>query len=138
MDCDNDGVNDENDAENCDPHNDTDGDGFSNADEISCGSDPNDPNSYCKDFASINLEIVDFFSPNGDGYNDQWVDDSFLRYADNKVWIYSRSGQLVFEKAIIKITGEENLRAHHFPKEATIILSILMLMETLIIKDGFI
>ena len=34
LDSDNDGVNDENDAENCDPHNDTDGDGFSNADEI--------------------------------------------------------------------------------------------------------
>ena len=60
---------------------------------------PTTPIATVRTFASINLEIVDFFSPNGDGYNDQWVDDSFLRYADNKVWIYSRSGQLVFEKS---------------------------------------
>ncbi len=99
LDCDQDGVNDELDAENCDPYNDTDGDGFSNMDEIKCGTDPNNINSYCQDFAAINLEIVDFFSPNGDGSNDQWVDDAFNRYIDNKVWIYSRSGQLVFEKS---------------------------------------
>jgi gliding motility-associated-like protein len=99
LDCDQDGVNDEKDAKNCDPHNDTDGDGFSNGDEISCGTDPNNAASYCRDFASINLEIVDFFSPNGDGLNDLWMDDTFLRYTDNKVWIYSRSGQLVFEKS---------------------------------------
>ena len=99
LDCDQDGVNDELDAENCDPYNDTDGDGFSNMDEIKCGTDPNNINSYCEDFAAINLEIVDFFSPNGDGSNDQWVDDAFNRYIDNKVWIYSRSGQLVLEKS---------------------------------------
>ena len=99
LDCDQDGVNDEKDAKNCDPYNDTDGDGFPNADEISCGSDPNNSLSYCEDFAAINLEIVDFFSPNGDGINDQWEDDAFLRYTDNKVWIYTRSGQLVFEKS---------------------------------------
>ncbi|MBT4825705.1 MAG: gliding motility-associated C-terminal domain-containing protein, partial [Flavobacteriaceae bacterium] len=98
LDCDQDGVNDEKDAKNCDPHNDTDGDGFSNGDEITCGTDPNNPLSYCQDFAAIKLEIVDFFSPNGDGINDLWEDDSFLRYTDNKVWIYSRSGQLVYEK----------------------------------------
>jgi gliding motility-associated-like protein len=98
LDCDQDGVNDEKDAKNCDPHNDTDGDGFSNGDEITCGTDPNNPLSYCQDFAAIKLEIVDFFSPNGDGLNDLWEDDSFLRYTDNKVWIYSRSGQLVYEK----------------------------------------
>ena len=39
-----------------------------------------------------------FFSPNGDGINDQWADDSFLRYPDNEVWIYNRSGQLVFNE----------------------------------------
>jgi gliding motility-associated-like protein len=99
LDCDQDGVNDELDGENCDPYNDTDGDGFSNLDEIKCGTDPNNIKSYCEDFAAINLEIVDFFSPNGDGSNDQWVDDAFNRYIDNKVWIYSRSGQLVFEKS---------------------------------------
>jgi gliding motility-associated-like protein len=97
LDCDQDGVNDEKDAKNCDPHNDTDGDGFSNSDEIRCGTDPNNPASYCQDFAAINLEIVDFFSPNGDGLNDLWEDSSFLRYTDNKVWIYTRSGQVVFE-----------------------------------------
>ena len=58
-----------------------------------------------------------------------------MRYADNKVWIYSRFGQLVFEKAIIKITGGEFKGT---TSEEAIILSILMPMETLIIKDGFI
>ena len=39
------------------------------------------------------------YDTNGDGINDQWEDDAFLRYTDNKVWIYTRSGQLVFEKS---------------------------------------
>ena len=97
-DCDQDGVVDELDAENCYPYNDSDGDGFANLDEISCGVDPNDALSVCEDYASIGLKITDFFSPNGDGINDQWADDSFLRYPDNEVWIYNRSGQLIFNQ----------------------------------------
>ena len=97
-DCDQDGVMDERDAENCNPYNDSDGDGFSNLDEISCGVNPNDSFSVCQDFASIGLKITDFFSPNGDGINDQWADESFLRYPDNEVWIYNRSGQLIFNQ----------------------------------------
>jgi len=97
-DCDEDGVVDELDAENCNPYNDSDGDGFANIDEVSCGVDPNNSISLCTDYASIGLKITDFFSPNGDGINDQWADDSFLRYPDNEVWIYNRSGQLVFNE----------------------------------------
>ena len=97
-DCDEDGVFDEVDAENCNPYNDTDGDGFANIDEISCGVDPNDPQSICEDYASIGLKITDFFSPNGDGFNDYWADDSFLRYPENEVWVYSRAGQMVLNQ----------------------------------------
>ena len=97
-DCDEDGVKDEKDAENCNPYNDSDGDGFANIDEISCGVDPNDAQSICQDYASIGLKITDFFSPNGDGINDQWADESFIRYPDNEIWIYSRSGQLIFNQ----------------------------------------
>ncbi|MDA9679423.1 gliding motility-associated C-terminal domain-containing protein [Flavobacteriaceae bacterium] len=98
IDCDEDGVVDELDAENCNPYNDSDGDGFANIDEVSCGVDPYNSLSLCTDYASIGLKITDFFSPNGDGINDQWADDSFLRYPDNEVWIYNRSGQLVFNE----------------------------------------
>ena len=98
IDCDKDGVVDELDADNCNPYNDTDDDGFVNIDENSCGSDPYNSLSKCADYASIGLKITDFFSPNGDGINDQWADDSFLRYPDNEVWIYNRSGQLVFNQ----------------------------------------
>ena len=98
IDCDEDGVVDELDADNCNPYNDTDGDGFANIDEISCGADPYNSLSLCADYASIGLKITDFFSPNGDGINDQWADDSFLRYPDNEVWIYNRSGQLIFNQ----------------------------------------
>ena len=97
-DCDEDGVVDELDDENCNPYNDSDGDGFANIDEVSCGVDPYNSLSLCTDYASIGLKITDFFSPNGDGINDQWADDSFLRYPDNEVWIYNRSGQLIFNE----------------------------------------
>ena len=40
-DCDEDGVKDEKDAENCNPYNDSDGDGFVNIDEMSCDANPN-------------------------------------------------------------------------------------------------
>jgi large repetitive protein len=98
LDCDEDGVSDEQDAENCNPYNDTDGDGFVNIDEVSCGTDPNNAISKCENFAKIGLTITDFFSPNGDGVNDQWTDDSFKRYNDNEIWIYNRSGQLIFNQ----------------------------------------
>ena len=97
-DCDEDGVKDEKDAENCNPYNDSDGDGFANIDEMSCNADPNDAQSICQDYASIGLKITDFLSPNGDGFNDQWADESFIRYPENEVWIYSRSGQLIFNQ----------------------------------------
>ncbi|MGB1972224.1 MAG: gliding motility-associated C-terminal domain-containing protein, partial [Flavobacteriaceae bacterium] len=32
----------------------------------------------------------------GDRVNDLWKDDIFLRYPNNEVWIYSRSGQLIY------------------------------------------
>ena len=49
-------------------------------------------------FKELNFVITNFISPNGDGVNDTWRDPALERYTNNKVWIYARSGKLVFEK----------------------------------------
>ena len=116
LDCDEDSVVDELDAENCNPYNDSDGDGFANIDEIGCGVNPTDPLSVCDDYASIGLEITDFFSPNGDGFNDYWADDSFTRYTVNEVWIYSRSGQMVLNQRNYQNDWEVDFNGEELPE----------------------
>jgi len=38
------------------------------------------------------------FTPNDDGYNDSWYIDNIERYPDNKVLVFNRWGQKVFEQ----------------------------------------
>ena len=101
LDTDADGVMDERDSVNEDPYNDQDLDGFPNLDETLAGSDPLDPSSFPSDFNNSSLraaiDIVEFFSPNGDTVNDTWQVREIDRYVDNHVWIYDRSGKLLFE-----------------------------------------
>jgi len=92
-----DGVVDQLDSVDDDPYNDQDGDGFPNLDEKIAGTDPLIPNSFPQGFSNPSLrasiEIVNFFSPNGDGMNDTWQVREIDRYLDNQVWIYSRTGR---------------------------------------------
>jgi gliding motility-associated-like protein len=44
-----------------------------------------------------NLEIMNTFTPNGDGMNDTWLIKGLPDLADINVKLYARSGQLVFE-----------------------------------------
>jgi len=101
LDTDADGVMDERDSVNEDPYNDQDLDGFPNLDETLAGTDPLDPSSFPSDFNNPSLraaiDIVEFFSPNGDTVNDTWQVREIDRYVDNHVWIYDRSGKLLFE-----------------------------------------
>ena len=100
IDSDDDGVVDELDSDNLDPYNDQDGDYFPNLDEKIAGTNPLDPNSYPQDFSNPQLkatiDIVTFFSPNGDGKNDTWQVREIERYLNNQVWIYTRTGQEIF------------------------------------------
>ena len=97
-DTDSDGVVDQQDTENEDPYNDQDGDGYPNADEITGGADPMDDQSFPEDFKSTNFNIIitDFFSPNGDGFNDTWQVKEIERYSNNRVWIFVRTGKQIF------------------------------------------
>ena len=115
-DCDNDGVTDQFDAENCNPYNDTDGDGFSNLDELNAGSDPYDINNFPTDFQSLNLTITNFFSPNGDGVNDTWQTSAIERYPNNEVWVYSRAGLLVFNKKNYQNNWNGTLNGNPLPE----------------------
>ena len=100
LDADADGVVDQLDSVDDDPYNDQDGDGFPNLDETLAGTDPLVPNSFPQGFDNPSLrasiEIVDFFSPNGDGINDTWQVKEIDRYLNNQVWIYSRTGRELF------------------------------------------
>ena len=89
---------DQQDTENEDPYNDQDGDGYSNADETTGGTDPLDDQSFPEDFKStnFNIAITDFFSPNGDGINDTWQIKEIERYSKSRVWIFARTGKQIF------------------------------------------
>jgi gliding motility-associated-like protein len=43
------------------------------------------------------LVIPNAFSPNGDGVNDKWEIPHLDSYPNAKIWVYDRSGRLVFE-----------------------------------------
>ena len=42
--------------------------------------------------------IHDGISPNGDGINDTWVVDGIQNYPANKVQVFDKWGDMVFEK----------------------------------------
>ena len=100
LDQDQDGVVDELDSANDDPYNDQDGDGYANLDEVLAGSNPLDSSSFPNGFDNPSLrasiDIVSFFSPNSDGFNDTWQVKEIDRYPNNQVWIFTRSGYEVF------------------------------------------
>ena len=104
---------------------DDDNDGQTDADEISCGSDPKDKNSLSPDFDSdgipdcndldldndgVNnqidpnpynyddLLISQFISDNNDGINDQFIILKIENNPNNFLTIYSRIGNLIYSK----------------------------------------
>jgi len=57
----------------------------------------------CSAVDSINIvvapvfKIVNIFSPNGDGINDEWLIPYLEQYPEADLWIYNRWGELIFE-----------------------------------------
>jgi gliding motility-associated-like protein len=106
LDQDQDGVADEFDTVDNDPYNDQDKDGYANLDEKIAGTNPLDSNSFPQGFDNpalrASIDIVSFFSPNGDGTNDTWQVKEIDRYSNNQVWIYTRTGFEVFNKRIYR------------------------------------
>ena len=43
------------------------------------------------------VDIVNIFSPNGDGINDTWVIPFLEKYPDADLWIYNRWGELIYK-----------------------------------------
>jgi gliding motility-associated-like protein len=88
---DNDGVSDSQDAFPFDPteQKDTDGDGIGDNSDTDYNSD------------GLTDDVVfpsQFFSPNGDGVNDTWKVVNTNLFPNCEVWIYTRSGELIYNK----------------------------------------
>ena len=88
---DNDGVSDSQDAFPLDPteQKDTDGDGIGDNSDSDYNSD------------GLPDDVVfpsQFFSPNGDGINDTWKVVNTNLFPNCEVWIYTRSGELIYNK----------------------------------------
>tara|TARA_B100001173_G_scaffold218729_1_gene189177 strand:- start:1699 stop:14373 length:12675 start_codon:yes stop_codon:yes gene_type:complete len=56
----------------------------------------------------IQIELPDFFTPNGDGVNDSWIIGEIQRYPNNQVWVYDVSGNIVFNKVNYNNTWQGN------------------------------
>lgn len=76
---------------------DRDGDGINN--DFDNAPDLYNPSQeFADDENHIKLIFQEFFSPNGDGVNDNFEIGEIQRYPNNKIWIYDSVGNLVFEK----------------------------------------
>ena len=109
IDTDGDGI-----GNNLDP--DDDNDGYSDIIEIREGTNPLDPGSYPPDddgdgdpnstdpddnndgYPDDEIMVAEFFSPNGDGINDQWRVINLDQYPNSVIRVYTRSGRLIFQK----------------------------------------
>ena len=67
---------------------DTDGD---------CIPDVQDDDVDNDGFDDETIFVNEFFSPNGDGINDQWVIVNIERFTQSHLWVYTRTGQLVLD-----------------------------------------
>jgi gliding motility-associated-like protein len=74
---------------------DCDNDGLTNDEEITNGSDPQDPcdPNNCDD----TVDVPNAFTPDGDGINDALVITGIEQYPENTLVIFNRWGNIVFE-----------------------------------------
>ncbi|MCH1473648.1 MAG: gliding motility-associated C-terminal domain-containing protein, partial [Bacteroidia bacterium] len=125
----------------CDP--DDDNDGQSDEDEIECGSDPKDDTSLSPDIdgdgildcfdldndndgiensidpnpgSFDNLLVSQFVSDNNDGINDTWEIIKIETYANSHVYIYTRSGALIYQKRNYLNTWPGDTNANLIPE----------------------
>ena len=62
--------------------------------------DPNsiDPDDNNDGYPDDEIRVAEFFSPNGDGINDQWRVINLDQYPNSVIRVYTRSGRLIFQK----------------------------------------
>ncbi|SNT23742.1 gliding motility-associated C-terminal domain-containing protein, partial [Ekhidna lutea] len=111
LDSDNDGISDSQEA-GADPENpvdtdqdgtpdfldtDSDGDGKLDSEEGVEDCDRDGILNYIDNDDPCKMKIADAFSPNGDGKNDEWIIQGIESYPENKVTIFNRWGNKIFE-----------------------------------------
>jgi gliding motility-associated-like protein len=79
---------------------DCDNDGISNGEEIESGNNIFDPCSPNPSLTSCikDLIVPEAITPDGDGSNDSFVIPGIENYPDNKLIVFNRWGNIVFEK----------------------------------------
>lgn len=65
---------------------------------------------------TIELSISKYFSPDGNGINDEWVIDNLNDIPECQVTIYSRFGQLVYESANYQNNWDGTLNGNPLPE----------------------
>ncbi len=76
---------------------DSDSDGKLDSEEGTGDCDKDNILNYIDSDDLCRMKIADAFSPNGDGKNDEWIIQGIENYPENKVTIFNRWGNKIFE-----------------------------------------
>jgi len=94
---------------------DRDGDGINN--DFDNAPDLYNPTQeFIDDENHIKLVFQEFFSPNGDGINDNFEIGEIQRYPNNKVWVYDSAGNMVFYAEEYKNNWQGAANGNPLPK----------------------
>ena len=67
--------------------------------------------------SEINVDVPNFFTPNGDGYNEGWMPKGIERFPESEIYIYNRFGKLLHKLSVDELPWNGDYLGAKLPKD---------------------